>query len=188
MSGTAKATPDPSTERTTSIERTPSSSACFRSPLMSNPEVPVALAVTTRLAEPADVDFAFQVTEAAMRSYVEQTWGEWKADWQREHHAASFKTEPHQLVLVGETRAGILVVSEAATHLQLEKLYLLPEFQNHGVGTALLERLLQLGRAASKPVCLRVLTVNTSAQRFYARHGFRIAEFSAVRCVMAAGT
>jgi ribosomal protein S18 acetylase RimI-like enzyme len=148
----------------------------------------VALAVTTRNAERSDVEFAFKVTEAAMRSYVEQTWGEWKAGWQREHHVSSFNAEPHRVVLVGEVQAGILVVAEAATHLQVEKLYLLPEFQNQGIGTALLEGVLRQGQAASKPVFLRVLTVNTSAQRFYARHGFRITEFSAVRCVMAAGT
>jgi GNAT superfamily N-acetyltransferase len=148
----------------------------------------VALAVATRNAESSDVEFAFTVTEAAMRSYVEQTWGEWKAGWQRDHHVSSFNADPHLVVLVEEVQAGILVVSEAATHLQLEKLYLLPEFQNQGVGTALLEQVLRRGRTALKPVCLRVLTVNTSAQRFYARHGFRITEFNAVRCVMAAGT
>ena len=145
-------------------------------------------AVTTRNAEPDEVEFAFVVTEAAMRSYVEQTWGEWKAAWQREHHVASFEAEPHEVVLVGTVRAGILVVCETPTHLQLEKLYVLPEFQNQGIGAALLEQVLRRGRAASKPVCLRVLTVNTSAQRFYARHGFRITECTAERCIMAAGT
>jgi len=148
----------------------------------------MALAFTTRSAVPADVEFAFAVTEAAMRSYVEQTWGEWKADWQREHHEASFKAVPHEVVLVGAARAGILMVSEAPTYLQLEKLYLLPEFQNQGFGAALLEQVLRRGRAISKPVCLRVLAVNTSAQRFYARHGFRIIERTAERYVMAAGT
>ena len=34
--------------------------------------------IELRAAQASDLGFTFEVTEAAMRGYVEQTWGEWQ--------------------------------------------------------------------------------------------------------------
>lgn len=144
-------------------------------------------AVSLRPALDDDLPFAFKVTEAAMRGYVEQTWGKWDPAQQFENHASSFKIETHSIVLVSEVPAGIVAIEEHADHVQLEKLYLLPSFRNRGIGAEILDRTLQRACDANKPVRLRVLTVNTSATRFYARHGFRVVQETPERLFMESG-
>ena len=121
-----------------------------------------------------------------MRTYVERTWGAWEPLLQRENHDQSFKTGTHQIILVSGERAGILASEDFGTHVQLEKLYLLPRFGNAGVGSQLLASLLRSAAIAGKPVLLRVLSANLSAQRFYVRHGFRITNTTAERVFMRA--
>ena len=145
------------------------------------------LPISLRAAQSSGLGFAFDVTEAAMRGYVEQTWGDWEPSLQREHHARSFKTESHQVVLVDSEPAGLLAVETGVAHVQLEKLYLLPRFRNQGVGARVLRCVLDAAAAAHKPVRLRTLAVNTAAQRFYARHGFVITGATPERVFMQAG-
>jgi ribosomal protein S18 acetylase RimI-like enzyme len=134
------------------------------------------------------MSFAFEVTESAMRQYVEQTWGSWQVDMQRESHDKAFDLETHSIVLVDDAPAGIVAIKEAPDHIQLEKLYLLPHIRNRGIGTELLRLVAARSVATNKPVHLRVLRVNGPAQRFYARHGFVVTAETHERVFMTAHT
>lgn len=144
------------------------------------PRLPVELCAV----QLSDLGFAFAVTEAAMRGYVEQTWGAWQHDVQFDNHAKSFNPATHQVISVGGAAAGLIAVATTASHVQLEKLYLLPAFRNHGIGSQVLQSVLARAAAQRKPVRLRVLAVNTAAQRFYARHGFVVTDTTAERVFM----
>jgi ribosomal protein S18 acetylase RimI-like enzyme len=137
-----------------------------------------------RQATSSDEPLAFGITEAAMRSYVEATWGTWVAEEQAENHRKSFKPQTHQIVVTGSTVAGIIAVEEHPSHVQLEKLYLLPEFRRQGIGSNLLRSVVEQALKVQKPVRLRVLRVNTSAQRFYVKHGFQVTDETPERCFM----
>lgn len=143
--------------------------------------------IELRPATADDAALVFVISEAAMRGYVEQTWGRWVADEQQERHRNSYHPEHHQIVLADGAPAGVLAVEEHGTHLQLAKLYLLARWRNQGVGTRLLQGVLARARAAGKPLRLRVLAVNVSAQRFYARHGFTTTGRTPERRFMQAG-
>ena len=119
-----------------------------------------------------------------MRPYVEATWGRWNPKEQFENHRKSFDPATHQVVLSGISVVGILAVAEHSSHVQIEKLYLLPEFRNRGFGASLLQSVVESARTVGKPVRLRVLRVNTSAQRFYAKYGFRVTSETPERCFM----
>jgi GNAT superfamily N-acetyltransferase len=140
--------------------------------------------IQLRQAVSADLDFAFQVTEATMRTYAEQTWGVWDSAQMQQGFCASFKPEGHRLILLGGEPVGILCCEHHAAHIQLESLFLLPEFQSHGIGAHVLHSVLADAASHAKPVHLRVLAVNTLAQRFYARHGFSVTAATAERVFM----
>ena len=53
----------------------------------------------------------------------------------------------------------------------MNELLVLPEFQNRGFGTELLEREIRRARAAGLPLRLHTLRLNT-AVRLFERHGF----------------
>ena len=71
-------------------------------------------------------------------------------------------------------KAGQLVGFLAIRQTYLDRLYVLPEFQRHGIGTALLAQAKQLS-----PVGLELHThqKNTSARAFYEKHGFTVVSF-----------
>lgn len=55
---------------------------------------------------------------------------------------------------------------------ELKSLYVHPDHQGQGLGTALLAKLIETMPFRIHKLTLRVLTGNTGAKRFYERHGF----------------
>jgi GNAT superfamily N-acetyltransferase len=126
-----------------------------------------------------DRDFVLRVTEEAMRTYVEQAFGSWDADVQRRRLDESFDPATYSLIMIEDVRAGILVVEDRPSNLFLAKIFLLPEFQRRGVGTLLIEGLIERAKVERKPLRLRVLRVNAAARRLYARLGFAVTHSTA---------
>ena len=140
--------------------------------------------VGLRAATADDLEFAYDVTEAAMRRYVEQTFGTWIREVQKEIIGRSFDPKTHQIILVDGEPAGILAVEVDASHLRLEKIYLLPAFQRRGIGSQLITELIHSVRASNKPIRLRVLAANSAARRLYQRLGFVATEVTPQRVFM----
>ena len=57
--------------------------------------------------------------------------------------------------------------------MELDDLYIFPEFQNQGIGTRILEKCC---RESDRPVMLYVFSRNTGARKLYQRMGFEIRE------------
>ncbi len=88
-----------------------------------------------------------------------------------------------QIVLVDDISVGVLVVERFLTHIQIEQIYLLPEYQHRGIGTALIKSLLFEAAKFKIPVRLRVMAVNL-AKSFYERLGFMVTEATPEFCFM----
>ena len=127
-----------------------------------------------RQATKDDLTLTYSITEDAMRPYVEATWGKWDRDDQIEKHRASYTPETCRIVVQDGRPVGLLAVEQEPEYLWLVKLYLLSAARNRGLGSSLLAQAVLEANAAAKPVRLRVLRVNTAAQRFYVRHGFKV--------------
>lgn len=140
--------------------------------------------IELRPAQPQDLPQLYAITASAMRSYVEQAFGPWVEDFQRTVIANSFDPATHRFIHVDGALAGVVAVAEFGDHIQLEKLYLLPDVQGRGVGSQVLRDLLQAAERQQKTLRLRVLEVNTSARRFYERHGFVVTQCVPPRCFM----
>jgi ribosomal protein S18 acetylase RimI-like enzyme len=131
-----------------------------------------------------DMPFIYEVTEASMRVYVEQTLGPWVPEIQHELIKGSIDSTTHQIITADGIAVGVLAGQTYETHIQLEKLYLSPSFQGRGIGTGLVQGLVASATALTKPIRLRVLVANTAAQRFYARLGFVVAHTTPERVFM----
>jgi len=129
--------------------------------------------VELRQATTADLDLVHHVTEVSMRRYVEETWGVWDPVHQRRQIEQSYRPETHSILLVQGDAAGVLAVQEHPEHLQLEKIYLLPEYQGRGIGTRVVQGIQARAVELRLPLRLRVLAVNP-VRRLYERLGFRV--------------
>jgi GNAT superfamily N-acetyltransferase len=140
--------------------------------------------IELRPATSIDIPFIYDVTEAAMRDHVERTFGPWIPDIQQEIINRSFDPTTHQIIVVDGNPAGVLASQTFDAHIQLEKLYLSPDFQGRGIGTRLVQSLIKSATELSKPIRLRVLGGNTAAQCFYARLGFVVDHVTPERVFM----
>lgn len=126
-----------------------------------------------RKAYVSDSEFVFTVKKTAFQEYVEQVWG-WDESYQRELHHRRFTTQDLRIIQFCGTDVGFLATSRTRATLKVNQLYILPEYQGRGIGSACMARVLDDASLRQKPVVLQVLKVNTRGIVFYQRLGFTI--------------
>ena len=88
-------------------------------------------------------------------------------DHQRDYLSEEMKTGARVFMLIHDRPVGVVSVRDSL----IENLYILPEAQNRGYGSALLEYAIR--QCPSRPT-LWILENNSGAQRLYERRGFRL--------------
>ena len=128
--------------------------------------------LSSRPASVDDFDFLWRLQCEAMRPNVERQFGPWDEKFQRELFDESTKPEVHEIIDFDREPIGCQWVRALPDALELERLQLLPGFQGRGIGTLVMQRLIEKANAAGLPVRLQVFRTSP-AGRFYARLGFR---------------
>lgn len=134
------------------------------------------LGLALRPARAEDAEFVVNLTEACMRHYAELTWGHWSEEMTRK----SFRWETHRVVMLGAADIGCVELAEEPGLHRLHKLYIHPDYQNRGLGTALLEAMIAQAGKQGAELTLSVLRANP-AIRLYRRMGFLVTEENAER-------
>jgi GNAT superfamily N-acetyltransferase len=135
----------------------------------------VTPAFTLRRSSIDDAPLFYRVIDRTMREFIITTWGAWDEARVRQE-ALEHSSSPHrQIIQVGDVAAGIFAVERYPTHIQLQQIYLLPEYQRLGIGSELINRLILEGSQFQIPVRLHVMAVNP-AKQFYEQRGFVVTE------------
>lgn len=90
-------------------------------------------------------------------------------------HAAYHERFPdaeYSIILYKERPVGRFWIGRTPEQIRLLDIAILTEFQNQGVGAALLKSLVAESEAAGTPLRHMVFKMNTAALRFYERFGF----------------
>jgi len=138
--------------------------------------------LTLRPATEEDEEFCYLVLKTTMRSYVDQIWG-WDESWQRTYFGSRFDPAQNQVIVLDGVDVGVFSVEEREDELFISRLYILPAYQRRGIGTHLLQSVLDKGEKLKLPVRLQVL-VNNPARQLYERLGFQRTEGTATHIVM----
>jgi GNAT superfamily N-acetyltransferase len=125
----------------------------------------LSLYASTREEELSQVEWAEGQREIFLR---------WQFDLQRREYESRFPDAAYHVILVDQHPAGRIWVGSDDEQIRLLDIALLPEFQNRGVGTALLRRLIDHAAAEGKVLRHMVFVLNNDAHRFYERLGFEI--------------
>jgi ribosomal protein S18 acetylase RimI-like enzyme len=128
---------------------------------------------TLRAATQVDVELLFPIHRAAMRAYVEATWGQWDDDWQKKRFVDKLDSAGWHVIDVAGEIAGMVSWEDKPSVLRLADIEIHPRFQGKGIGTAIIRSLAEPALAKGKPVTLRVLHANIRARLLYERLGFR---------------
>ena len=126
-----------------------------------------------RKAHISDSEFVFTVKKAAFREYVEQVWG-WDDNYQRELHNRRFAAQDVCIIQFRGTDVGFLSTSSTPDPLKVNQLFILPEYQGKGIGSACMMRIVDDARLEGKSVTLQVLKINTRGIALYKRLKFTI--------------
>jgi ribosomal protein S18 acetylase RimI-like enzyme len=133
----------------------------------------LAVYESTRADELAQVEWAEGQKEMFLR---------WQFDLQRREYDSRFPAAAYNVVMVDQKPAGRIWVGADDDQIRLLDIGLLPEFQNRGVGTELLKRLIAYAAGERKALRHMVFVLNNNAERFYERLGFKqIEEFGAYK-------
>jgi ribosomal protein S18 acetylase RimI-like enzyme len=127
--------------------------------------------ITRRAASDADLDLLYRIVREALGPYVVQTWGKWDDAEQRRRFDEVTRAEDHAILEVDGGAVGCLCVRFTEDACHLNRLMILPECQNRGIGGRVLAEILQDAKQRGVAVKLRVLKVNP-ARLFYERYGF----------------
>ena len=122
-------------------------------------------------AGPEDLELLFQLNKQLIDTYEDTA----AIDYDRVLtwvHKNLEQTLPHfTRVLWNEETAGFYALTPVEDKTELDSLFVLPPFQNRGIGTQILRRCTE---TTQTPLFLYVFRRNTSAIRLYERLGFRI--------------
>jgi ribosomal protein S18 acetylase RimI-like enzyme len=99
--------------------------------------------------------------------------------WTEEQHLAGIRSNlagstTHFAIVVDGVRAGIVRIVEHDEAIALEQIEVLPQFQGKGIGTTLIESLIERASTTCKAIDLSVFVSNLGARRLYERLGFQV--------------
>jgi GNAT superfamily N-acetyltransferase len=119
----------------------------------------------------SDREFLFDLHRATIGVYIGATFG-WDDQEQQALFDESFAPGLCEIIQLDGEDAGVLALETNDSEIWLGLIEIQPRFQGQGIGTSIVESILQRGVEANKPVALRVLRVNGSARLLYERLGF----------------
>lgn len=127
--------------------------------------------LTRRPADTSDTEFARDAHHRAYRDLVERQFGSWDREEQDGFFDRNWARGGFEVLLCDDTPCGYVAVEQRTDDIYLRELVILPEFQNQGIGSAVLAETFDLADSQHIPVRLQVLHENR-ARVLYERLGF----------------
>jgi ribosomal protein S18 acetylase RimI-like enzyme len=129
--------------------------------------------VSLRPATEADYEFGFQVKKLTLGPYIAETW-DWKEDEQRDFYRREFRLDDAYVIVFQGTDVGWFVNRRTSEGQELHQVYILPEYQNRGIGSHLISEVITDAEREGLSVLLQVLKCNRRAKQLYDRLGFKV--------------
>jgi len=111
-----------------------------------------------------------------MRDVIEQTWG-WDDAWQRADFEKRFDVCTVAIIEAESRSVGSLWLEQKPDSLYIHELQVTPSQQGRGIGTAVIEMVIEQGASRALPIALSVVPANPRARDLYERLGFRVTCF-----------
>ena len=129
---------------------------------------------TLRQAAEEDYTYLYNLKVACLKEYVTAIYG-WDEEYQQRHFAKNFEPETIHIIVVDSKDVGQLSVMGAEDEIFIGGIYITPEWQDRGIGTAVIEDVIAAAHESGRAVSLQVLRGNP-ARRLYERLGFQVYE------------
>lgn len=129
--------------------------------------------IKLRTAKNDDLDFLYNLHKSTLREYIDQIWG-WDEKWQRKYFSQRFELEELQIITLEGIDIGSISVIHKDQEIFLNRIEILPEYQNRGIGTCLIKKIMINAQSKGKSITLQVFKINKRARKLYEGLGFSI--------------
>ena len=129
------------------------------------------LELNRRPAQEEDAEFAKQAHHRAYHDVVVKQFGEWNEEAQDKFFESAWKGSKHEILSANGKSCGYFSMDESEDLITLHELVLLPEFQGQGIGSKILNEVIEKAKVKNIPIRLQVLKENKAAE-LYRRLGF----------------
>lgn len=99
--------------------------------------------------------------------------------WNKKDFAAALKCELTQCFVAerDENVVGFVVAHKRSRRIEIESICVALDAARQGVGSLMVDRIkAMLGESGHRSITLAVIETNTTAQKFFRKHGFRVTE------------
>lgn len=134
------------------------------------PDLPPEFAFPTLTLLEADSDFVFDVKKQALGPYIREKWG-WDEGFQRQMHRQRYRAVAAFAIAYKGQRIGTLGFTQKDAHARIGEFYILPSFQNLGLGSCVLQHCIDQANLAGLEMRLEYLKWNPVGS-LYRRFGF----------------
>lgn len=126
-----------------------------------------------RDATPGDHAFLRRLDREAYEALAVRLFGAWDEAKQRARMDYKLRELRFRIVELDGRAVGAVASSVREDHVFLHEMMILPELQNRGIGSLVLQSEMRDAHALGKPLRLHTARLNR-AQELYKRHGFRV--------------
>jgi ribosomal protein S18 acetylase RimI-like enzyme len=142
------------------------------------------MAISLRASNSEDDEFLFAVYASSRADELElANWNTWQKETflrmqfsaQHQYYVENYPHAEFQVILFNGQPVGRLYVHRRSDEIRIMDITLLPEYQKRGIGSALLNQILEEGANNHLPVTIHVERFNP-ALHLYERLGFHLAE------------
>jgi len=123
-------------------------------------------------ADESHREFSYQVKKVAEGEYITRMFG-WDESKQRDFHAKAWQQYKPDIITYDGKPIGTIATIENEDRVEIGQFFILPDYQNKGIGTHLLKSILDKADQLGKNVTLRFLK-NSPVKSLYVRNGFQI--------------
>jgi ribosomal protein S18 acetylase RimI-like enzyme len=127
-----------------------------------------------RAATDQDAAFIYALRKAGLQTYVAQLWG-WDEAGQVARFREHFDPRRYQVIVVAGRDVGAVAIEWRADDVLLADIEIIPAWRGRGLGSRIINMVLEEARRQGLPVSLQVLKGNP-ARHLYERLGFRVVE------------
>ncbi len=127
-----------------------------------------------RPATTADFELTLQLKAHSIKPYISEIWG-WDDAVQLEYHKHDFVAEHMQIILDRhDQEIGLIDKVETRKLIFIKSILIDHSVQRNGIGTKVMNDIIQHALLADKPIELQVFKINIIAKKFYEKLGFII--------------
>ncbi len=131
----------------------------------------------------SDRNFFRQAHHRSYRAIVESMFG-WDEAHQDNFADIDFNERNPHIIIYNSKAVGVVGWQEKITYLWFGPFFILPEFQNAGIGSLVIKEFIEQSNHTELPIRLQTLRQNLGAKKLYEKLGFHVLSLSGIHWQM----